>query len=407
MSKRAGRFALVCCLSWILTSLSGGALSGQTLHVRPYAPDTLWTQTFGAPGFDDEGNCVRETSDGGFIIAGPSFDHSSYITRAQLIRTDSLGNILWTGTYGTTGWSVANAVREASDGGIIVAGSTSRELGGTDVYLIRTDADGNELWTRTYGPREFQTGEDVCLTSDGGYLIAGSITIGDGTSNAFFVRTDAAGDTLWTRNTGYGPDDPNDQEVRSVFETSDGGFIATGMTGPTLETSEDVYLVKLDSLGHPSWTRKYGFWWNDWGESVIETSGGDYLIAGTRESAAGVEYADVWLIETDAGGNVRWSRTYGGTGSQGGHSVDETRTGHYVVAGGSSGAAYLLETAGNGDPTWSTTPGGTVANSIRTVSGGGCVAAGYTLAWGFRAVYLVRIASDLPVHERSRANRAP
>ncbi len=405
MLKQVSRSIIVCCISFATTISCAIILYAQAPHVQPHAPDILWTRTFGRPGHDDVGNSVRETSDGGLIIAGSSYDYNSYLTRVYLVRTNSFGDTLWTKTYGATGWSVGNAVRETPDGGFLIAGTTSRSGGGTIVYLVRTDTSGDSLWARTYGSSEFQEGDALSITSDGGCIIAGNTTVNDGTQNAFFVRTNASGDTLWTRNTGYVPDDPNDQGVYSVCETSNGDFIATGYTGPTLETNEDVYLVKLDSLGNELWSSKYGGPWNDWGKSIIETSGGDYLIAGTRENYYGVEYSDVWLIDTDTNGSVQWSKTYGGTGSQGGNSIDETRDGHYVVAGGSSGDIYLLETDSDGNSTWSTTLGPITGNSVQQASDGGYVAAGYTMVWGFEYVYLIKIAPDIGVHGRTPSRR--
>ncbi|MCG2676856.1 hypothetical protein L6304_06800, partial [bacterium] len=137
------------------------------------APDTLWTKTYGGKGFD-EGSSVQQTSDGGYIIAGCTGSFAGRWLDVYLVRTDANGNALWTKTYGGKDIDGGSSVQQTSDGGYIIAGYTeSFGAGGQDVYLIRTDANGNALWTKTYGGKDNDGGSSVQQTSDGGYIIAG------------------------------------------------------------------------------------------------------------------------------------------------------------------------------------------------------------------------------------------
>jgi hypothetical protein len=160
--------------------------------------------------------------------------------------------------------------------------------GGGDVYLVKTNAQGDTLWTRTYGGAACEEGYAVRKTADGGYIITGR-TSGD----LYVIRTNALGDTLWTRTLG-GADlyDGN-----SVQQTDDGGYIIAG------EANWDVYLVKTDSEGDTLWTRTYGGSRADRGYSVQQTTDGGYVIAGFTQSY-GDEAADLYLVKTDSLGDV-------------------------------------------------------------------------------------------------------
>jgi hypothetical protein len=136
--------------------------------------DTLWTKCYGGLG-SDKGAEVQLTSDGGYIITGRTGSFGAGARDAYLIKTDANGDTLWTKTYGGLDWDYAYSVKQTTDGGfIVVGGSKSFSSGGDyDVYLIKTDANGDTLWTRTYGGTDIEYGSSVQLTSDGGYVIIG------------------------------------------------------------------------------------------------------------------------------------------------------------------------------------------------------------------------------------------
>ena len=164
------------------------------------------------------------------------------------------------------------------------------------VYLVKTNASGDTLWTRNYGEICDDYGESVQLTSDGGYVVAG-VTISFGNWAVYLVKTDAYGDTLWTR--AYGGGSPH--HGRSVQQTSDGGYIIAGFT-LSFGNNWLVYLVKTDASGNALWTRTYGGTGDNWGYSVQQTKDGGYIIAGATDSFG--DSTQVYLIKTDANGNV-------------------------------------------------------------------------------------------------------
>jgi hypothetical protein len=328
---------------------------GFGLWLLPYIAVTSFAQitferTYGGAD-SDGGKSVQQTSDGGYIIAGftSSFGAGGDV---YLVKTDSLGDTLWTKTFGGSFGDEAWSVRETSDGGYIIAGSTnSFGAGLSDAYLIKTNSLGDTLWTKTLGGIDYDFGNSVQQTSDGGYIVAGvTESFGAGLYDAYLIKTDSLGDTLWTKT--YG--DSGWDYGNSVQQTSDGGYIIAGSTNSFGVADNEVYLIKTNSFGDNLWTRTYGGPFNDddHGFSVQQASDGGYIIAGTTQSFGTGNY--VYLIKTDSLGDSLWTRTYGDTLSDQGHSVQQTSDGGYIIAGSTNsfGAGlddvYLIKTDGNG-----------------------------------------------------------
>ncbi len=261
---------------------------------------TRWTRAFGGKNWD-AGAAITQTADGGYIIAGVTRSFGAGGDDVWLIRTDSLGDTLWTQTYGGPGDDLGASVQPTTDGGYIVTGWTnSFGAGGDDVWLIRTDSLGDTLWTRTYGGRWTDAGSEVQPTADGGYVLAGGTTsFGAGSFDVYLIRTDANGGALWTTTFGGKVWD----DSYSVQQTSDGGYVLAGMTRSFGAGNHDAYLIKTDADGSAVWTRAFGGDSSDYGYSVQQTADGGYVMVGFTESfGAGGE--DVWLVKTDSLGNV-------------------------------------------------------------------------------------------------------
>ena len=357
------------------------------------APDTSWTKAIGGAD-NDIGYSVQQTSDGGYIIAGYTWSYGAGGYDVYLIKTDANGNVVWTKTFGGTNDDFGRAVQQTSDGGYIIAGYTySFGAGLSDVYLIKTDADGNLLWQKTYGGTNYDFGYSVQQTSDGGYIITGSY---NSNQNIYLIKTDANGDTLWTRT--Y-----SGTEGRDVKQTSDGKYIIAG----TFYGSNfyDVYLLKIDGNGTLLWSKSFGGSGDDRGNSVAQTSDGGYIIAGYTNSYGAGSY-DIYLIKTDSIGDTLWTKTYGGSGNDLGYGVDITDDGSYITLGSTNsfGAGdfdiYVIKVNSNGDTLWTKTIGGINGEGgyeIGQVSDKGYVIVGYTSSYGAGAndVYLIKLKAEL------------
>lgn len=365
-------------------------------------PDTMWTKTFGGT-FIDIAHSVQITSDDGFIITGYTRSFGGQTgRRVWLIRTNSTGDMLWQNTYGGSNDDEGYDVKQTSDGGFIIAGHTkSFGAGGMDVFLIKTDSLGNQEWTRTFGGPQDDEGYSVVQTSDGGYLVAGATSsFGAGGRDIYLVRTNSMGNTIWTKTLGGLSSDG----AWSIVQTSDGGYALAGWTfshgpGPI----GNAWLVKIDTAGNQQWHSWFGGTGVDRAHEVKQTSDGGYILTGyTSSSGAGLD--DMLLVRTDSLGNLIWSKTFGGSGRDYGQSVIQTDVdGGFLVAGytlsfGAGGEdMWLVRVDVNGNLVWQKTLGGSsadVAYSVQQTIDGGFIVAGYTLSFGagVHDVWLVKIA---------------
>jgi hypothetical protein len=365
----------------------------------------------------DHGEFVQQTMDGGYIIAGTTH---SIIGREDvyLIKTDAFGDTLWTRFYGGTDFDRGFSGQQTSDGGYIIAGVTrSFGAGMSDVYLVKTDSLGDTLWTRTFGGNRVDEGYSVQETSDGGFVIAGwTQSFGSTFVDVYLIKTDSSGDTLWTRayegNTGI-------NKGYSVQQTApDGGYIIAGRRKPLSAADYDVYLIKTDSLGDTLWTRIYGGTADDVGYSVQQTSDGGYIIAGYTKSF-GADSGDVYLIKTDSSGNLLWAKTYGGSLRDVGHSVQQTIDGGYIITGFKDyefippfppwSDLYLIKTDSMGDTLWTRAYGDTSLDagaSVQQTTDGGYIITGFfSFDPDERDVYLIKTNEDglLGVEENNNA----
>ncbi len=364
-------------------------------------PDTLWTRTYGGSGYDTGGS-VRQTSDGGFIIAGITGSIGPGSWNVYGIKTDANGDTVWTKPYGGPAWDEGTDASPTSDGGYIFSGWTeSFGAGSRDAYLVKTDANGDTVWTRTFGGSSMDVVNWVEQTSDGGYITVGLTTsFGVPVRAVYLIKTDASGNETWHRTYGGNGYDL----ANCVQQTSDGGYIITGFTQSFGAGENDVYLIKTDSSGIETWERTFGGASGDGGYVVRETTDGGYIISAYTESF-GAGGSDIYLIKTDASGNELWSQTFGGDSTEYGLNVWQTSEGDYVVVGNTNsfGAgsydAYLLEVDASGNGIWSKTIGGIESDAcsgLQQTSDNGYIIAGTTYSYGAGDcdVYLIRLEGD-------------
>jgi len=331
----------------------------------------IFSSTSYADGFEktyggvnnDEGRDAVETQDGGYILLGTTASFGAGGDDFYLVKTDSSGNTLWTKTYGGTQNERGRSLQETSDGGFVILGSTrSFGAGLDDFYLVRTNSAGDTLWTKTYGGSENDWARSVSETSDRGFIILGRTrSFGSGSWDFYLVRTDSIGVTLWTKTYGGSGAD----EGSSALETIDRGYILIGWTSSYGAGLNDFYLVRVDSLGNTLWTKTYGGTNSDLGYSLQKTSDGGFIILGYTISF-GAGLADFYLVKTDSLGDTLWTKTFGGSGDDYGRSVGLTSRNEYVLVGytNSFGSGlndlYLIGTDSTGGLLWTRTFGDTL-----------------------------------------------
>ncbi len=209
-----------------------------------YAYAITFARTYGG----DLAYSVQQTSDGGYIVVGQTNSFGAGGYDIFLIKTDAKGNIQWAKTYGGTGSEKAYSVRQTADGGYIVAGyTTSFGAGEGDIFLIKTDAKGNIQWAKTYGGTGYDGASSVQQASDGGYILTGETSsFGAGLNDIFLIKTDANGNIQWTKTYGGIYWDL----ASSVQQTYDGGYIVASTTISFGAGSWDIFFVKTDANGN-------------------------------------------------------------------------------------------------------------------------------------------------------------
>lgn len=356
------------------------------------------------------GSSVRETSDGGFIVAGwqsttsfaPPFD-------VFLMKTDNKGAAQWKKRFAWPGGAEAFSVRQTVDGGYIVVGRTQTQ-GNNDVYLLKTDAGGNAVagWPRTYTSSGAfnDAGYDVLPVNGGtdGYIVVGGgYNAADSDHDIYVLRTDAAGNALtgWPKYYDDDPGYPCGETGRAIAEAS-GGYVIAGYSG----CGWSGVLLKIDGNGTEQWLKVYGSpAISQLFQSVAVTAGGEIVVAGYRAALSGQPPVaapfDALVIKTDANGDTLWERTYGLAEEDEAFGVALTRDssgnpdGGYVVAGftQSFGGAvdqsqpwqyqdvHLIKVAANGNTVWEKVKGNRpaasdVGSAVFAASDGGIAVTG-------------------------------
>ena len=366
-----------------------------------------WEQTYGGE-LDDLGNSVQQTTDGGYIITGSTSSFGNGNKDVYLIKTDENGIEQWSNTFGGESYEYGQSIQQTEDGGYIITGFTN-SFGNSinDVYLIKTDESGNEQWSKTFGGDLDDKGYSVQQTTDGGYIITGfTNSFGNGWSDVYLIKTDVNGNEQWSQT--FGDEDNEDYNVgRSVQQTTDGGYIICGSITSFGNGINDVYLIKTDESGNEQWSKTFGGGLGENGYSVQQTTDGGYIITGYTESFGNEEYNEntprknVYLIKTDVNGNEQWSKIFGGEGSDEGWSIQQTEDGGYIITGftssGNGGSVYLIKTDGNGNEQWSKTFGGGLGEkgySVQQTIDGGYIIGGYTISIGNGSFEIYLLKTD-------------
>ena len=313
----------------------------------------VWEKTYGY----GSGYSVEQTTDGGYIVIGSGIDTVNCI---YMIKTDQHGDTLWTKYHHLNSKELFCSGLQTADGRYIVTGLTEDSFN-SDAFLLKTDSNGVKLWSREYGGSIDDFGLSVQPTADGGYIITGSSDSFSSSSHVYLIKTDSEGEMIWSKT--YGDD--YEYVGRSVIQTNDGGYFITsyGYTYP-LGGSAWVYLVKTDSIGNAIWTNTFNDVNEDFGHSGKQTNDGGYIITGGTDRLNNI--SDLLLMKISTDGEIDWVKTYGENNTfENGYCVQQTFDGGYIIAGqketnNNSVDVYLIRTDSYGDTLWTTTYGGSL-----------------------------------------------
>ena len=364
--------------------------------------DSLWTKTYGGTVWD-ECNSVIETSDSYYVLAGYTNSYGAGISDFYLIKTHMNGDIVWSKTYGYSQTEKCNCVLETSDSCYLLGGFTaSIGAGNDDFWLIKTHKDDSTHWRKTYGGSAHDKCYCVIETSDSCYLLAGYTgSYGQGSLDVWLIKTDRNGDTLWTKTYGGSGADL----CHSLIETSDSSYmLAGGSTSYTSSGYADLYLIKTDLNGDTLWTKTYGdSACYEECESIIETSSNNYILTGTKTSYGSGGSSDFWILKVDMNGDTLWTAQYGESYDEECSSITETSDNCFVLTGysrpdtSSNDNIWVVKIDEYGDTLWTNAYGkssGAKGRSVIEASDSSYIVAGY----GGDSIdfYLVKICNVIP-----------
>jgi len=333
------------CYSIIQLPDSGYVLAGYADNGWNY--DDFWVVRTNADGdslrsrhhggeFNERCYSIIPTGENGFALGGYTQSFGAGGENFWLLLLNSNLSALGHQAYGAGGRDVCYSILQLEDGSLVMGGVLSRYwLPDAHFGIVKTNNQGDSLWIRTYD-RETN---DVCKTliqcEDGGFILGGYSGVYGESCDIWLVKTNANGDSLWSRT--FGGD--SSEVCNSVIQTMDGGYALAGYTRSFGADKQDFYLVRTDENGELQWTRTYGGEEDDCCNSIILARDGGFILAGTTRSF-GSGREDFWIVRTDVNGDSLWSCTYGGDGRDECHSVIQTVDGGFALAGFTHSFSY-------------------------------------------------------------------
>jgi hypothetical protein len=355
-----------------------------------------WQKSFGGSGFDLL-QSIKNTKDGGFILAGSSSSNAVFqkkdscrgVTDFWVIKLDAKGEEQWQKTIGGSGQDELVCAFQTRDGGYMLGGSSSsspktpdegtekdnsitkvkpdlyakseKSRGNMDYWIVKLDKNGEVLWQKTYGGEYADLLRSMEQTKDGGYILGGysnspqsgeKTDANTGIGDYWIVKIDAIGDIEWQKT--YGGN--GDNQLYVIHQTQDGGYIAGGNSnsttpltsmGGSVRSGTDFWVLKMDEKGAVVWSETYDFGTVDILTSLVENKDHTYLIGGyssptpsdevekkTRKETEGIN--DYIALKIDDKGQILWDKTVGSEGEDILRKLIETRDGGYLLAGTSN-----------------------------------------------------------------------
>jgi hypothetical protein len=353
-----------------------------------------WERIIGGEG-SDRGEAVKPTADGGFIIVGSTDSYGNGRQDVYLVKVDVFGEIEWEKTYGHIDNDIGRDVKVLPDGGYVIAAHTT-SFGSQDKFgwILRTDPNGDTLWTNLIGWDV--DARSIVASADGGFLFAGRGRLKQPTyMGLYLAKLSASGALEW--ETTY----PDIITAAEVIQLPSGEYVATGYLENRFYS--EAFLLKMDEGGNEIWTRSYGGICLDFGEGLVLGDDGELVVAGTTCSFSGADN-DVYLLKTDSEGDLQWSRSLGdpneGEVDESGRAIARSPNGGYVIVGRSNaldnfGDAYVLKINSLGTLLWQRFFGGTRvdgAESVAAAPDGGYIVVGTTSSFGNGStdIYVIR-----------------
>lgn len=318
-----------------------------------------WQKSLGGSS-DDEIRSIQQTTDGGFILAGFTYSNDGDVSGNHgsgdcwVVKLDMFGGIEWEKTLGGSNFDEARSVQQTSDGGFIVAGTSSsnngdltNNYGDFDCWIVKLSGTGSIQWQKTLGGSKVDKASVVKLTSDGGFIIAGftessdeDVTFLHGGSDMWIVKLNENGQMQWQKTFGGS----NSEEVVSMIPTNDGNYIAAGYTQSEdgdvsgFHGNVDIWVVKFSDFGAILWEKSLGGTSQDVVGDIRQSNDGGYIVAGSSSSNDGDissnqgQY-DCWIVQLSNIGNIQWQKSLGGMYDDLANTILQIDDGSFILAG--------------------------------------------------------------------------
>ncbi|GAA4462906.1 lipoprotein [Nemorincola caseinilytica] len=322
-------------------------------------PGIAWQKTLGDAG-QDLVYGLQRTPDGGIVVSGTHASTAPVMPTGRngynvyVARLSATGTLMWQRDHGGPESDYGYAVRNTTDGGFVVCGSSNSSagdltgnMGGFDMWILKLSATGDIEWQTIAGGTDNEYGYDIQQTADSGYIVAGRTSSADGhvTENKggydmWLVKLSKTGAIQWQHTYGGTYDD----NLMSVIQTADGGYIIAGDTYSTDHDMtdnhgfEDMWVAKISATGDMVWKRCYGGTTADYAQAIRATPDNCYIVAGGSNSTNGdlttkVGGGDMWVLKLSATGDILWQKCYGSTMDDGANGIEVASDSGFIVSG--------------------------------------------------------------------------
>ena len=361
--------------------------------IRLHAQDVPG-KTFGGAE-NDVGYTLCKTDVGGFLLAGTTRSFGAESEDMYFVRIDKNGTVLWTKTYG---WKHRDNIRSviAVEDGFILAGDVwDYGFARLDLYLMKIDNYGDMVWDQFYGTNYRESGFKVIPTDDNGYYLLGYSRGFEPRGDLFLIKTDHNGNQVWSNTYGSEYDDYG----FDLFQEDNGDVLMIGSRGGFYDDvhanfknhDADIYLIKINKNGTEQWQRTYGGNSHDFGQAIHPADDGGFFLFGSSQSNGAGSF-DMMLIRTNEQFENIWQRTYGGSEYEYGMSMDKSDAGNLFLFGttksyglGESEDFYLIKTNDAGEKLWDLVIGGTgveYGHQVIATADSGCIMIGQSNSFG-------------------------
>lgn len=283
----------------------------------------VFSNAFGHENIHEEGLSIIQENDSSFIILGNTAED------LLLLKTDRHGNEIWTQYFGGSKIDVMKHLIKSSDGGYFISGSSeSYGLGGSDIWVIKASSSGLIEWNKNFGTSSNEYGGSLLETNDGSLLLIGNGDLNNsGDQDIWLIKTNSQGDSLWSKNYG-GSGDETSNDIISVGDSS---YIILGSTSSFGNGGSDIFIIKIDENGNEEWNLNYGGTSDEFGRSIIHTSDDGFVILSSIESY-GIGNNAVNITRINSSGEIIWNKTFGGgDGIQGSNALQNTMDDNFIL----------------------------------------------------------------------------